>query len=389
MTGNGNNTRLKLKEALRNQAHALGFDAVGFAAPQPPPGAEQLRPWLAQGRHGSMVWLEKNVAQRLDPALVVPGVGVVVTLGMNYRPPLGAAEDQSASHRPGIAAFARNEDYHDVIQSRLGKLARWLEQTWGNPLGGRVFVDTAPVMEKPLAVASGLGWQGKNTLLVSRRWGCWLFLGEYFLPLDLPPDRPFLGHHCGTCRRCCDVCPTGALDGHGGLDARRCIAYLTLESKDPIPREYRESMGNRVVGCDECLTICPWNRFTPATQEKAFLPRQDLDQASLLEWTDWDEAQFRHFFKKSGIKRMGRGRFLRNVAIALGNWGEEAAVNGLIRLTQESDPLIRGAVAWGLGQAVRQKKSQTAQTLAAAHLKRWVHEESDPLVLAEIDEAMA
>lgn len=383
----GNNPWLKLKEALRAQAFSSGFDAVGFAAPVPPAGAENFRGWLEQGRHGSMAWLEKNVDRRLDPRQLVPGVGVVVVLGINYRPPDTTKGYGSLPGQMQLSASCGTNDYHGVVKKRVQGLARWLEGTLGQPLEGRIFVDTAPVLEKPLAVAAGLGWQGKNTLLVSKKWGCWLVLGEYFLSLPLPPDTPH-AQHCGTCRRCCDVCPTGALDGRGSMDARRCIAYFTMESSHPIPRECREAMGNRVVGCDDCLRVCPWNRFALPTRDPVFFPREDLSGRVLSDLVALDDAGFRHFFCKSSGKRAGRTRFLRNLAVALGNWGDDTALTGLVRLAEEPEALVRGAAVWGLGHIAKKRRGDGAYARAVTALAQVARKEQDPRVLEELGQVV-
>ncbi|MBF0108360.1 MAG: tRNA epoxyqueuosine(34) reductase QueG [Magnetococcales bacterium] len=384
----GNNPWSKLKESLRTQALSLGFDVVGFAAPIPPPGTDHLRQWIASGHHGSMTWMESNLERRLDPGQLVPGTGVVMTLGVNYRPATPSTDLETAPHRPRISASCRIDDYHQVLKQRLRDLEQWLEHTSGHPLSGRVFVDTAPVMEKPLAMASGLGWQGKNTLLVSRQWGCWLFLGEYFLPLDLPPDPPATAH-CGRCDRCCTACPTGALDGFWGMDARRCIAYLTIESRDPIPRDCRRAMGNRIAGCDDCLNVCPWNRFATPVREPCFRPRPALTGSSLLEWAHLDEASFRRLFAGTSIRRIGRTRFMRNLAIALGNWGTHAALTGLSPLLKEPEPLIRGAAVWGLSRIAQGSKGDSLSPCILESLSAMARTEKDPQVLQEIQWALS
>lgn len=376
----GNNPEWKLKEALRAQAYALGFDAVGFAPPHSPPGVEHFPGWLCQGRHGSMGWLEKNVEVRQDPSRLLPGCGVVMVVGLNYRP---REETIAKPDQMNLAAFCRIDDYHTIIKEKLLRLADWLEKKCGQPVPGRVCVDSAPVMEKPLAVVAGLGWQGKNTLLISRNWGGWLLLGDYLLPLALPPDTPS-GHHCGTCQRCCDVCPTRALDGLGGIDARRCISYWTLEAKGPIPREYRAQMGHWVLGCDLCLRVCPWNRFARPVRDNALIPKEDLGNRPLTDWAGVTEDEFRKLFRYSSVKRLGRTRFLRNVAVALGNSGSDEAIVALIRLVAEPEPLIRGAAVWGLGQALYPPWSRDAKTEARLVLEHVTQEEQHPMVLEEI-----
>ncbi|MBF0415246.1 MAG: tRNA epoxyqueuosine(34) reductase QueG [Magnetococcales bacterium] len=379
----GNNPELKLKEALRAQAYQLGFDAVGFAPARPPPGVEHFSRWLDQGRHGSMVWLEKNSDIRKDPSRLLPGCGVVMVVGLNYRP---VRETWAEPNQLDLAAFCRIDDYHLMIKEKLQRLADWLERRCGRTLAGRVCVDSAPVMEKPLAAVAGLGWQGKNTLLVSRQWGGWLFLGDYLIPLDLPPDSPS-GSHCGTCRRCCDICPTRALDGLGGMDASRCISYWTLEAKGPIPWEYRVHVGNRVLGCDLCLRVCPWNRFARPARENALIPREDLGNRPLTDFAALTEGEFKELFHRSSAKRVGRTRFLRNLAIALGNSGAGEAVLALARLATEPEVLIRGAAIWGLGRALQPSWSREAQERAGLILARSAWEERHPMVLEEIARA--
>ncbi|MBF0154496.1 MAG: tRNA epoxyqueuosine(34) reductase QueG [Magnetococcales bacterium] len=307
-----------LKERLRQQALLIGFDAAGFAEPALPPHGEKFSDWLEQGCQGDMAWLERHVERRQNPRLLLEGVASILVVGANYRPagdPLDYLKDPGAM---GVSAYARNRDYHLVLKKRLKFLHRWLEKELGQSLPVRLFVDTAPVLEKPLAVLAGLGWQGKNTMLVSRRYGCWLFLAEIFLTLPLPPDVPEQDH-CGDCRRCLDACPTGALQRPYWLDARRCLAYITIESRGDIPAEYQSSMGNRVYGCDDCVVACPFNRFAPETAEPDYLPRAALQSPRLQDFVGMDEASFRDLFRQSPIKRLGRERLLRNINVALQN----------------------------------------------------------------------
>ncbi len=275
-----------------------------------------LREYLARGYHGDMGWLAETAARRGDPQVLWPEARTVVVLGLNYGSdddPLAATADPE---RGAISVYARGRDYHDTLKKRLKALARWIAARWPGDL--KVFVDTAPVMEKPLAREAGLGWQGKHTNLVSRGFGSWLFLGEIFLSLALDPDTPELDH-CGQCRRCLDACPTAAFPAPYRLDARRCISYLTIEHKGPIPHELRPLIGNRIFGCDDCLAVCPWNKFARATGEPDFLPRAALTAPRLAELAGLDDATFRAVFAGSAVKRIGRDRFLRNVLIAIGN----------------------------------------------------------------------
>lgn len=336
------------REAIRDRALALGFDAVGFA-----PAAlgdavrERLAAFLAEGMHGDMGWMAETAGRRGDPRALWPGARSVVALGLSYAP----AEDprwlQGHADRGVVSVYARNRDYHDLIKGRLKTLAQWLVHRHGGDV--KVFVDTAPVMEKPLAQAAGLGWQGKHTNLVSRRHGSWLFLGEVYTTLELPPDPPGTDR-CGTCRRCLDACPTAAFPEPYRLDARRCIAYLTIEHKGPIPEELRPLIGNRIYGCDDCLAVCPWNRFARATREPAFLPRAELTAPRLADLAQLDDAGFRQVFAGSPIKRIGRDRFIRNVLIALGNSGDPAQARVAGALCDDAAAVVRDAAAWALAR---------------------------------------
>ncbi len=339
----------KLKEELRRIARDAGFDPVAFAAPKKPPHAHHLQKWLNGKQHGDMAWLANDPPRRMDPKRLMENLGSIMVLGLNYRPPGEASPYLSDPAAMGVSAYARNREYQTHIKKKLKKLARAIEAHIGRKIDGRIFVDTAPLMEKPIAAASGMGWQGKNSLLVNRQYGCWLFLAEFFLELNLPPDAP-QREHCGSCDRCQRACPTNALDTPWQLAANRCLAYLSIESQGPIPHQFREAMGNRVFGCDDCITACPWNRFAPETEEAAFLPRPALAAPRLTDFAFMDEEEFRAAFSNSAIKRSGRKRFMRNLAIALGNWGELAALPALERLMADAEPLIRGHAAWGLAR---------------------------------------
>lgn len=342
-----------LKESLRQQAKIEGFNRVAFAPPMPPPHAEYLFQWLQQQAHGEMTWMAQQPERRADPRQLLENLGSIMVLGVNYCPPGDPLAPGRDAGNAWISAYARNKDYHDVIKKRIKRLAGWLESALRRPIAGRFFVDTAPLLEKPLASVSGLGWQGKNSLLVSPNFGCWLFLAEYLLPLPLPPD-PEMRNQCGTCNHCLKACPTDALAHPYRMDASRCLAYLTIENAGPIPIRYRIAMGNRVYGCDNCLAACPWNRFAPATQEADFLPRPCLSSPRLLDFFELDDATFRVLMRQSPIKRIGVARFLRNLAVALGNWGEPEALPALQHLLDHGDPLVRGHAAWGVGRLVSQ-----------------------------------
>ena len=284
-----------------------------------------MREFLSLGAHGDMAWMATNAERRGDPRALWRQARSIVMLGLNYGPdddPLAILKDR---RRGDISVYARGDDYHDLIKPRLKNLGRWLIDHAGGDI--KVFVDTAPLMEKPLAAAAGLGWQGKHTNLVSRQLGSWLFLGAIFTTLDLPPDEAERDH-CGNCRACLDVCPTAAFPAPYRLDARRCISYLTIEHKGAIPREFRELMGNRIYGCDDCLAVCPWNKFAVAGREAKLAARQALRAPLLADLVRLDDAAFRLLFAKSAVKRIGRARFIRNVLIAIGNSSDAKSRRG-------------------------------------------------------------
>jgi epoxyqueuosine reductase len=319
-----------------------------------------------------MTWMATHAARRADPGTLWPQARSIIMLGVNYGPdddPLSILNERT---RGGISVYARGEDYHELIKSRLKHLGRWLMAHGGGDI--KVFVDTAPVMEKPLAAAAGLGWQGKHTNLVSRQLGSWLFLGAIFTTLDLPPNPPEQDH-CGNCRACLDICPTAAFPAPYRLDARRCISYLTIEHKGPIPRELRPLMGNRIYGCDDCLAVCPWNKFAQTGREIKLAARDELRAPRLADLARLDDTAFRALFTKSAVKRIGRDRFVRNVLIAIGNSGDVTLANEAERLLADVSPLIRGAAVWALGRLDRDRLELCAMKYALA--------ESDPEAAAE------
>jgi epoxyqueuosine reductase len=360
--------------AIRARALDLGFDAVGFAPPAVSQAARAgLAQFLSEGWHGDMGWLAANAERRSDPALLWPEARSIVLLGMNYGLPAPLPETARPGDRGAIAAYARGRDYHDVIKKRLKALARWIHEAFGAEV--KVFVDTAAVMEKPLAARAGLGWQGKHTNLVSREFGSWLLLGEVFTTLELAPDRPE-ADHCGTCQDCFDICPTGAITTPYRMDARRCISYLTIEHRGHIPREFRAAMGNRIFGCDDCLAVCPWNRFARAGGETALMPRAELTAPLLADLVALDDAAFRARFAGTTIKRTGRDRFVRNVLIAIGNSGDAAMASAVRPLLEDASPLVRAMAVWAL--------SRLLDEAAFAQLRaRRAGREQDPAVLAE------
>ena len=311
--------------------------------------ANHFHEFLKTGAYGDMDWLARLPERRADPRALWSDVASVIMLGVNYGPDEDPLEILKARTRGAISVYAQGDDYHDVIKRRLKMLARWLVET--APSEVKVFVDTAAVMEKPLAHASGIGWQGKHTNLVSRSFGSWLFLGAIFTTLELPADEAETDH-CGSCQACLDICPTAAFPAPYKLDARRCISYLTIESRGPIPREFRKAMGNRIYGCDDCLAVCPWNKFAQAGREARLAARDDLRAPDLAELARLDDAAFRARFAKSPVKRTGRDRFVRNVLIAIGNSSDASLAHEAERLLADASPLVRGAAVWALSQLI-------------------------------------
>lgn len=324
---------------------ALGFDAVGFARAELAPEArKRLGAFLAAGHHGSMGWMEARADQRAHPKALWPEAVSVISLGLNYGPDRDPMESLAWRDRGTISVYARNRDYHDLVKGRLKQLGGWIAGRFkGSEL--KVFVDTAPVMEKPLAQQAGLGWQGKHTNLVSRQFGSWLFLGEVFTTLDLAPAEPERDH-CGRCDACLRACPTEAFPAPYRLDARRCISYLTIEHHGPIPHELRPKMGNRIYGCDDCLAVCPWNKFARVHEEPALAPRAALTAPKLAELAALDDAAFRALFSASPIKRIGRDRFVRNVLVAIGNSGDPALRDTARRLCNDADETVAECARW-------------------------------------------
>ncbi len=338
--------------AIKTQARALGFDAVAITNARLPEAVQTgYLAALDQGWHAGMDWLAERVEQRRHPQGLWPEARSVIVVAANYGPPNDAAHNPmlrlQQPDAANISLYAQNRDYHDLMKKRLKALGRWLQDRFGGQL--KVFVDTAPVLEKPLAAQAGIGWQGKHTNLVSRDFGSWLFLGEIYTELTLQPDEPD-SDHCGSCQRCMTACPTQAIVAPYRLDARRCLAYLNNEHHGPIPQEFRAAMGNRIYGCDDCLAVCPWNKYAKASQEAAFQVRPALDQAKLDDFLDLDDARFRALFSRSPIKRLGRDRFLRNVCLACGNSGLARYVPALTGLLDDAAPVVRGAATWALAQ---------------------------------------
>ncbi len=339
--------KTNLVNALKERAATEGFGACGIVpGVLAPVAGARLHDWLAEGRHGDMLWMESRATERASPDALWPEVKSVIMLGMSYAPvddPMALAEHPD---RARISVYARGRDYHDVVKGALKRLAGWLAHEAG--VGVKVFVDTAPVMEKALAEAAGIGWQGKHSNVVSKDHGSWLFLGAIYTTADLQPDAPG-EDRCGSCRACQDICPTDAFPAPYRVDARRCISYLTIEHKGPIPHEFRAAIGNHIYGCDDCLSVCPWNKFAEsAAANKAFLPRAELVAPSIADLLTLDDAAFRTLFAGSPIKRTGRDRFVRNVLIAAGNSANTDLVLPVIALLDDPAPVVRGAAVWAL-----------------------------------------
>ena len=360
-----------ISEAIRERALALGFDVCGFSSAEAPwEAGDRLREFVGEGRHGSMEWMATTADRRIHPQAMWSGARSAIVLGVNYGPqsdPMLALQDRS---RGAISVYAHGEDYHEPIKKRLKELARWIESEFKGEV--KVFVDTAPLMEKPLAQRAGLGWQGKHTNLVSREFGSWLFLGSILTDLELEPDDA-AAEHCGACTACLDVCPTNAFPAPFQLDARRCLAYLTNEHPGPIDREFRAAMGNRIYGCDDCLAVCPWNKFAEVAREARFHARDELRGPTLSSLAELDDAAFRALFAKSPVKRIGRDRFLRNVLYAIGNSGDVSLMAAVMPRLSDASPLVRASAVWAAARLL------DADAFAA--LDRGG--ESDPEVLAE------
>jgi epoxyqueuosine reductase len=366
-----------IKQRLFAEARAEGFDAIGVTTPDAiPEAAGRLAQFIAEGMHGTMGWLADKADRRRDPQSLWPGAGAVVMLGLNYGPDSDPQASLAQRDRATISVYARHRDYHDLIKGKLKRLATRFTAYARSDV--KVFVDTAPLMEKPLAAAAGLGWQGKHTNLVSRDFGSWLFLGAILTEARLPPDEPE-SDHCGSCSACLDICPTNAFPAPYRLDARRCISYLTIEHDEPIPREFRAAMGNRIYGCDDCLAVCPWNKFARTTREAKLAARDDLGAPPLAELASLDDAAFRAKFSGSPVKRIGRDRFIRNVLIAIGNSAAPALAEVARSKLSDPSPMVRGAAVWALSRLLSPAEFAAARRAHAA--------EHDPDVVAEWEAA--
>jgi len=366
-----------LKAAIIAAAREQGFEVAAMVRPGAIPDAgRDLAAFLASGAHGDMAWLAETAARRVDPRALWDEVRTIVMLGLNYGPNRNPLDILGRPDRGAISVYAQGDDYHEVIKPRLKAIARMMVATAGGD--AKVFVDTAAVMEKPLAAKAGLGWQGKHTNLVSRELGSWLFLGAIFTTLELPADPPERDH-CGRCRACLDVCPTAAFPAPYRLDARRCVSYLTIEHKGPIRHDLRPLIGNRIYGCDDCLAVCPWNKFARAGREAKLAARDALRAPPLRDLVRLDETGFRRLFAKSPVKRIGRARFLRNVLIAIGNSGDPTLADDAARLVDDPAPVVRGAAIWATAALA------PGRLVAIARAR---HRETDPDVRREWDVAL-
>ena len=377
-----------LERAIKEEARRLGFGLVGITTAEPAETGERYREWVEAGRAGDMSYMAREPERRQNPSAVMPGARSIVVVGMAYNTgELEAAEraeeDAASPDVPHgrIARYALGDDYHDVMRERLNALLAWIRERRGPEVRGRAYVDTGPLLERDLARRAGLGWFGKNTNLLNVRTGSYFFLGALLLDLPLAPDPPFGGDHCGTCTRCLDACPTGAFLGPYVLDARRCISYLTIELKGPIPRELRPLIGDWIYGCDICQEVCPWNRKAPLTDEPAFRARAGLTLPELIPLLGMTQAEFSARFKGSPIKRAKRRGLLRNVAVALGNAGDRMAVPALTAALSDPEPLVRAHAAWALGRLGGEE--------AQAALQKAGETEADPAVCEELALALS
>lgn len=363
-----------IKHALQRQAQALGFEVCRIASARDPwLASDRLRQFVEAGHHGDMGWMETTLERRVHPTGMWPEARSAIVLGLNYGPekdPLPELQHRSAAY---VSVYARGDDYHEIIKGRLKTLAGQVAAVTEQDV--KVFVDTAPLMEKPLAAVAGVGWQGKHTNLVSRDLGSWLFLGVILTAADLVPDAAE-SDHCGSCRACLDVCPTQAFVAPYQLDARRCLSYLTIEYAGPWPQAFRRATGNRIYGCDDCLAVCPWNKFARAGAEQRLQARAALVQPALSELLSLDDAAFRELFRKGPVKRIGRDRFMRNVLYAVGNSGDQNLIAPTQSLLNDPAPVVRGAAVWALRQLM---PGSDFVTLAQQHLAH----ETDLQVRAE------
>lgn len=364
----------ELVKSLKERANALGFDTCKItSASLPKYKGENLAQFVSEKRHGTMQWMETTLERRKTPTAMWQQAKSAIVLGMNYGPEVDPLANLLNNEAATVSVYARNRDYHDIIKGKLKTLAGWVTSKTKSDV--KVFVDTAPLMEKPLAEQAGLGWQGKHTNLVSRELGSWIFLGSILTTAELEPDMSERDH-CGSCQSCLDICPTNAFPAPYQLDARRCISYLTIEHAGPIPIEFRKAMGNRIYGCDDCLAVCPWNKYAQSGKEARLKARDDLLEPSLQELAKLDDVAFRRFFSGSPIKRIGRDRFMRNVLIAIGNSGSKALLHSAKTLLDDKNPLVRGAAVWAISNL---ESPSALSDIRSAYLKT----ETDPDVISE------
>ncbi|MDV7340888.1 tRNA epoxyqueuosine(34) reductase QueG [Terasakiella sp. A23] len=336
----------EIKETIRSLALDMGFDTVGFCKAQTSDQAKRdLKEFNARGYHGDMDWMVTTEERRADPKVLWEGAKSIIVLGMNYGPDYAPMDLLEETDKGVISCYAQNRDYHDTVKKRLKRLAREMVARWDGEL--KVFVDTAPVMEKPIAAQTSVGWQGKHSCVVSRDFGSWLFLGEIYTTLDLEPDAPEK-NHCGSCSSCLDICPTDAFVGEGQIDARKCISYLTIEYDGVIEPELALKMGNRIYGCDDCLAICPWTKFTKETTEKDYKPRDEFRTPDLAKLVTFDDETFREFFRANPVKRIKRHRFIRNVLIAIANAKMTELSGEVSKLVADEHPVISQTATWCL-----------------------------------------
>jgi epoxyqueuosine reductase len=367
--------RRALTHRIKQQAHALGFELAGITPATSAESAEAFRAWVAAGQHGEMGYMARDPERRIDPRRVLPEAASIVVVGLNYKPsPDEDGVGGDAEPHGQIARYARGEDYHDVIGAKLAALLAFVRSEAGSDVAGRAYVDAGPLLERDLAARAGLGWFGKNTMLLHRKLGSYFFLGALLLALELEPDGPTTAH-CGTCTRCLDACPTGAFVAPYVLDARLCISYLTIELKGPIPRDLRPLVGDWIFGCDICQEVCPWNRKAPPGREPALHARAGFDAPDLIPLLSLTEEEFRSRFKGSPIKRAKRRGFLRNVAVALGNSGDQRAVPALAAALADPEPLVRGHAAWALGRLGGDAARKTLSMALPREPDAWVREE--------------
>ncbi|WP_244283646.1 tRNA epoxyqueuosine(34) reductase QueG [Pseudovibrio sp. Tun.PSC04-5.I4] len=353
---------VRVKADLIKRARAIGFDDIRITTADAIPLApERLHHFIEEGYHATMEWMPETELRRSNPQELWPEARTVIMLAMNYGPDVDPMEMRAKPDKAHISVYARNRDYHDIIKGKMKELASLLVSKGGGDV--KVFVDTAPVMEKPLAHSAGLGWQGKHSNLVSRELGSWFFLGSIFSTLDLPLDEPEIDH-CGNCKRCLTVCPTSAFPAPYQVDANRCISYLTIEHHGPIPMEFRKNMGNRIYGCDDCLSVCPWNKFAQSASEAKLQARKDLMEPALTELLKLDDPTFRTFFSGNPVKRIGRNRFIRNCLIAAGNSAEPALVPQVLDLLNDPDETVRCSAIWALSQLVSAEQYATQKASA-------------------------